>query len=49
VLRHGPARGLLEVEDLVGDPPDRATALARPGRLLEDGILEDAEDPVDPL
>ncbi len=47
VLGHGPARGLLEVEDLVRDLPHRATALRRAAFPLEGGVLEGPEHPVD--
>jgi hypothetical protein len=37
VLRHGPTRGFVEVEDLVGDLSERAMALRGPRFTLESG------------
>ena len=47
VLRHRPPGGLLEVEHLVRDLSDGPMAVRRPGRIVERGIIQDLEDPVD--
>src|SRR3970282_1717618 len=39
--------GLGEVEDVVGDLPDRRAAVEGPGLLLQLGVLQDLQDPVD--